>query len=86
MMKLILGAAMLAALMAGAAYAETPAAHHAMDNGNAAMRSYAASPAYGMDGVYDQSTVVNEGRIVGRDPDPTVRLQILKDADLPDAG
>lgn len=79
MMKTILGTALLATLMTGAASAATTVHHRA------AMQSYAAAPPYEVQGAYvavDPDTVVSGGQFVGRDPDPSVRLQLLKDADL----
>jgi hypothetical protein len=69
-MKLLITTLALATLVAAPAFAASP--EHASSKRSAADYSYAYAP--------DSYTVVSGGNVVGRDPDPNVRLQLQRDA------
>jgi opacity protein-like surface antigen len=69
-MKKYLLAAALAALAASPALAAT---HHR------AIRSDSANGAYAY--VPQSNTVVDNGTVIGADPDPSIRLQLLRQGD-----
>jgi hypothetical protein len=80
MKKLVVGAA-LAALIATPAFAAS-ARHQtraASDNARAAF----AQDIGGVDVlVRDPATVIVNGRYIGRDPDPRIRFELMRDADV----
>ena len=67
-MKKLLIALTLATLAASSAFAKT---HH--------LKSSAAAASAAADDPY---TVIVNGEVVGRDPDPNVRLELMRDAGL----
>jgi hypothetical protein len=73
-MKKLVIAIVLATLMASPAFAKK---RHAISPEAAAAQAYAPSDA-GLSTV-DSTTVVVNGQIVGRDPDPNVRLMLIRD-------
>lgn len=70
-MKFLMTTVALATLVASPAFA---AQKHTAQNRTAAASAYAS--------VQDPYAVVSDGRVVGRDPDANIRLQIRRDADL----
>ena len=71
-------ASVAAVLAASPSFAATN--HVRATGGYTANQAYAAAPGYG----YASSPVViADGMVVGADPDPIIRLQLLKDADTP---
>jgi hypothetical protein len=79
-MRLVMTAVALATLAAFPAYA---AKHTSHTMSSEAQGNYAMSPeaqnAYAMQ---DPDTVIVNGEVVGRDPDPTVRLNLRRDPGL----
>jgi hypothetical protein len=78
MLKFSIGTSLAVATVA-AALAATPgfaAQRHMQAAGSytAGSNAYAAAPA-------SSPVVIVDGRVVGADPDPSIRLQLLKDAD-----
>ena len=71
-MKTLMTAVALAALVASPAFAATKKVAQVRST---AAQSYASVPA--------PSVVVSGGQVIGADPDANVRLQLLRDADLP---
>lgn len=77
-MKKLMTAMALAMLAASPAFAATKHSH--MSASPAASGSYAAADTdYS---AYDPDVVVDDGQIVGRDPDPNIRFQIMRDHGL----
>lgn len=75
-MKKLLIVAALATLVATPTFAATQ--HSRAVRSNAATNAYAAAPGYAYTGAYAGSpVVVVDGKIIGADPDPNVRLQLL---------
>ena len=68
--KKVLAALALATLAASPAFAAT--SHKQRTSASA---SYAAA--------HDPNVVVSDGQIVGRDPDPNIRFQLMRDPGLP---
>lgn len=83
MLKFSLGTSLVlatvaATLVASPSFAATR--HVRATVGTTASDSYAAAPGYG----YASSpVVVVDGKVVGADPDPNIRLQLMKDAATP---
>lgn len=82
--------AALAALLAAMAM-QAPAVAHDLQSGPSATRLKGAAPADAYASSYDRpatslghtaTDVVFGGKIIGRDPDQNVRLELLRDRDL----
>lgn len=80
MKKLVLGLA-----LASAAFATAPAfaatTHHTrqpLARSDSAYENYAAAPGYNA----TSPEVVFDNRVIGRDPDPNVRLELMRDPGL----
>lgn len=80
MLKFSLGTSLVLAsvatvLVASPSFAAT---HHVRATGSyTANDAYAAAPGYG------SPVVVVDGQVIGADPDPNVRLQLMKDSAIP---
>ena len=85
MLKFSLGTSLVLATIAATLTASPSfaATRHVRATGSyTANEAYAAAPGYG----YASSPVVIvDGKVVGADPDPNIRLQLLKDADTPNS-
>ncbi len=75
-MKRLITVVALATLVAAPAFAASP--KHASQHRTTASEAYAS--------VQDPYAVVVDGQVVGRDPDPSIRMQLSKDAYLSSAG
>jgi len=71
-MKKLLSAVVLAMLVASPAFAKE---RRAISPQAAAAQAYAPTSPYNV----DSYTVIVNGQIVGRDPDPNVRLMLMRD-------
>jgi hypothetical protein len=75
-MKFLMTTAALAMLAASPAFA---ASHAHMTQQPTVSEESANAYAYQM---RDPATIVDEGQVVGRDPDPNIRFQVLRDHGL----
>lgn len=73
MKKILIVASALATVATSSAFAQTPRRH---------MSQYVQSPTYAVNGQYltnDPYIVIENDRVVGRDPDASIRTQLRRD-------